>query len=199
MPRTCPCPLHDPKRWRRASRCSRHASSPAKLVSVDGASRSLTMVGASAPPSMTEPCSPRATGPTGGPVPPGHRHDTPSGPEVRVRSVASSGSVHCLPLALAFGKAGLRSVGFDIDAAKVSSLREGISYPRLLRWGVGGGGGTAHADRRPGAAPCCDAIVICVPTRCQRHRHDDLRSSTPPSSSPRKRAAGVASSSSSPP
>ena len=82
-----------------------------------------------------------------------------------------------LPLALAAAAAGYRVVGFDIDAAKVESLRAGRSYIKHiseadLRAATAAGRLDATTDfARLGAV---DAIIICVPTPLTAHRAPDL-------------------------
>ena len=82
-----------------------------------------------------------------------------------------------LPLALAAAAAGYRVVGFDIDAAKVESLKAGRSYIKHisdaeLRAATAAGRLDATTDfARLGAV---DAIIICVPTPLTAHRTPDL-------------------------
>jgi UDP-N-acetyl-D-glucosamine dehydrogenase len=82
-----------------------------------------------------------------------------------------------LPLAVAFGQAGLRVLAFDIDPAKADALNEGQSYikhiesdriadlrrGKLLE-------ATADMDRL--GEP--DALLICVPTPLTRHQEPNL-------------------------
>jgi UDP-N-acetyl-D-glucosamine dehydrogenase len=83
-----------------------------------------------------------------------------------------------LPLVLRFGEVGFRVIGFDIDAAKVKQLNDGLSYiqhvpaPRVQAL-VCGGRFEATADLERLAEP--DAIIICVPTPLTEHREPDLR------------------------
>jgi UDP-N-acetyl-D-glucosamine dehydrogenase len=83
-----------------------------------------------------------------------------------------------LPLALAFSrKAGLATLGLDVDGAKVAALREGRSYLRHIDAGavaeaVRSGRLEASADFSGVAA--CDAVIICVPTPLTREREPDL-------------------------
>ena len=81
-----------------------------------------------------------------------------------------------LPLALRFAEAGLKVVGFDIDAQKVAKLRAGRSYinyipGRAIKQGLAAGfEPTADFSR----ARACDALIICVPTPLSRSREPDL-------------------------
>jgi UDP-N-acetyl-D-glucosamine dehydrogenase len=83
-----------------------------------------------------------------------------------------------LPLALAFArKAGLRTLGLDVDGAKIDALRDGRSYLKHIdaapiAEAVRGGRLEASADFSGVAA--CDAVVICVPTPLTREREPDL-------------------------
>jgi UDP-N-acetyl-D-glucosamine dehydrogenase len=80
-----------------------------------------------------------------------------------------------LPLAVAFAEAGRDVVAFDVDASKVSALRDGRSYiedvsdealaaaaPRI----------TATGDSS--ALAGCEALLICVPTPLTVNREPDL-------------------------
>jgi UDP-N-acetyl-D-glucosamine dehydrogenase len=83
-----------------------------------------------------------------------------------------------LPLVQAFGRAGFRVMGFDVDAAKVEQLNQGRSYIRHipsddLAGLIAAGRFRAHADFSPLAEP--DAIIICVPTPLTAHREPDLQ------------------------
>jgi len=72
-----------------------------------------------------------------------------------------------LPLALAFAEKGFSTTGFDVDAAKVASLNDGVSY-------IGHIAGDAiareiqekrfHPTNEFADLREMDAIVICVPT-----------------------------------
>ncbi len=82
-----------------------------------------------------------------------------------------------LPLIDAFTSAGLRCVGFDVDWAKVQSLKEGVSYIRHMESATIQGWldrdlfePTADMSRLSEA----DAIVICVPTPLNASRDPDL-------------------------
>lgn len=82
-----------------------------------------------------------------------------------------------LPLCLAFGEAGARVLGFDIDPAKPEAIASGQTYlkqyaaERIAR--VHQSGllmATSDMDRL--SEP--DAILICVPTPLTRHLERDL-------------------------
>lgn len=82
-----------------------------------------------------------------------------------------------LPLVRAFVEAGFRTIGFDVDAAKVERLVAGRSYIKHIpdRWieeCLAGDRFVPTADlRRLGEA---DAILICVPTPLSDSRDPDL-------------------------
>lgn len=82
-----------------------------------------------------------------------------------------------LPLAVEIAGAGLKVVGYDVDASKVSSLMEGRSYV----------GDISHSQLRPLIEENCiiattnpgdlkgvDAISICVPTPLNKTKDPDL-------------------------
>lgn len=82
-----------------------------------------------------------------------------------------------LPLINAFTIAGLRCLGFDVDWAKVQSLKEGISYIRHMESATIQGWlerdlfePTADMSRLREA----DAVLICVPTPLNDSRDPDL-------------------------
>lgn len=81
-----------------------------------------------------------------------------------------------LPLALRFSEAGLRVLGFDIDAAKTAHLNAGESYieritpDRIQRARAQGFEATTDFARTPEA----DALILCVPTPLDSHREPDL-------------------------
>ena len=81
-----------------------------------------------------------------------------------------------LPLALVFCEAGLRVIGFDVDAKKIHALERGESYikhigPERVAAATKDGRYTATGDFRRLAE--CDAILICVPTPLGVHREPD--------------------------
>jgi UDP-N-acetyl-D-glucosamine dehydrogenase len=81
-----------------------------------------------------------------------------------------------LPLGLVFAEAGLRVVGFDVDARKIEAIGRGESYirhigPERVRAAVERGRYAATGDYdRLGE---CDAVLICVPTPLGPHREPD--------------------------
>jgi UDP-N-acetyl-D-glucosamine dehydrogenase len=82
-----------------------------------------------------------------------------------------------LPLAVSAARAGFRTIGFDIDAAKAQRLNAGQSYidavsDEDLQAEVAAQRFTATDDFDRLAE--CDVIVICVPTPLTRHREPDL-------------------------
>ncbi|MGE0759024.1 MAG: nucleotide sugar dehydrogenase, partial [Pirellulaceae bacterium] len=82
-----------------------------------------------------------------------------------------------LPLVRAFVRAGLRVIGFDVDATKVSRLQAGESYIRhipseWIRECLKGGWFEPTADMGRLGEP--DAILICVPTPLNESRDPDL-------------------------
>ena len=82
-----------------------------------------------------------------------------------------------LPLLAAFWKSGMKCLGFDIDAKKVTSLIEGKSYiksipDKLVKEWMDSGDCEVTADMRRLAE--ADAILICVPTPLDCRREPDL-------------------------
>jgi UDP-N-acetyl-D-glucosamine dehydrogenase len=82
-----------------------------------------------------------------------------------------------LPLAAAIARAGFRTVGFDIDPAKIADIGAGTSYigevsdehlAELVRRGM------LRATQELEQLAACDVIVICVPTPLTRYREPDL-------------------------
>ncbi len=81
-----------------------------------------------------------------------------------------------LPLALVFAEAGLRSLGFDVDAQKIAALARGESYIKHLgsdRVAAAVKSGRFAATSDFDRLRECDAIVICVPTPLGKHREPD--------------------------
>jgi UDP-N-acetyl-D-glucosamine dehydrogenase len=81
-----------------------------------------------------------------------------------------------VPLGLVLSEAGLRVVGFDIDATKVQAISRGESYikhigPERVAQAVKSGRYVATTDFDRLSE--CDAILICVPTPLGRHREPD--------------------------
>jgi UDP-N-acetyl-D-glucosamine dehydrogenase len=74
-----------------------------------------------------------------------------------------------LPLAIAFAKAGLRVVGYDVDPDKIAALRQGSSYlPDISDHAVAAGLARLTPTGDPALLRDCDALVICVPTPVTR-------------------------------
>lgn len=82
-----------------------------------------------------------------------------------------------LPLLLCFAERGFRSVGFDIDERKTTSLRGGVSYikhissERILKAREAGKLDATGEFRR---IADCDAVLIAVPTPLTKNREPDL-------------------------
>jgi UDP-N-acetyl-D-glucosamine dehydrogenase len=97
-----------------------------------------------------------------------------------------------LPLALQFARSGVRVLGLDIDAKKVSALNAGRSYikhipadeiKRLVRAGkfsaatdfsLIGAGESPVRNPQSAIRNAVDAILICVPTPLKKNRAPDL-------------------------
>ena len=82
-----------------------------------------------------------------------------------------------LPLVLRFIEEGFRVIGFDVDPAKIRSLRAGRSYIRHID------AARIREARAKGFEPTADfarsrradALIICVPTPLDPHREPDMR------------------------
>ena len=82
-----------------------------------------------------------------------------------------------LPLSAEFAGAGLAVTGFDIDAGKVRSLNEGLSYVDDVdseRVGELVRSGKLRASTDFSGLRECDAVIICVPTPLSKTRDPDL-------------------------
>ncbi|HUP22205.1 MAG TPA: nucleotide sugar dehydrogenase [Thermoanaerobaculia bacterium] len=82
-----------------------------------------------------------------------------------------------LPLAAAFADAGVRVLGFDVDAEKVRRIGSGRSYIQAVseeRLGAHVQEGRLEATTDFGRLGEPDAILICVPTPLTVHRDPDL-------------------------
>ena len=82
-----------------------------------------------------------------------------------------------LPLALAFVESGFRTMGFDLDPAKVNGLNSGRSHIKhvgaeRVAAAVEGERFSATSDFSRLAE--CDAIIVCVPTPLGKHREPDM-------------------------
>lgn len=81
-----------------------------------------------------------------------------------------------LPLALRFAQVGYRVLGIDIDAEKISSLRDGESYIEHISSTAVSQACANRFEATTGFAGAAeaDAIIICVPTPLGRYREPDL-------------------------
>lgn len=82
-----------------------------------------------------------------------------------------------LPLAVAFGAAGIRVLGFDVDPAKADALNSGQSYIKHIaadRVAALRQAGLLEATADMGRLSEPDALLICVPTPLTRHLEPDL-------------------------
>lgn len=82
-----------------------------------------------------------------------------------------------LPIALLFAKKGFQTTGFDIDHAKIESLRQGSSYIKHIpdseiAQGVQAKQFLPTTDFTQLSA--MDAVIICVPTPLDDHREPEL-------------------------
>ena len=82
-----------------------------------------------------------------------------------------------LPLAVAFARAGVRTVGFDVDGVRTRAVQCGESYiadvaAADVRAAVDGGVLSATTDF--GALATVDTVNICVPTPLRKTRDPDL-------------------------
>ena len=81
-----------------------------------------------------------------------------------------------LPLALSFADAGGDVVGYDIDVAKIATLRAGGSYlAEIPHADVGASLDRFSPTEQPQALAGSDAIVVCVPTPLTEAGTPDLR------------------------
>ncbi len=86
-----------------------------------------------------------------------------------------------LPLLIEFAKAGMPTIGFDIDEKKTAALDAGESYIRHIGadriaavFGPDAPSPRAEATTDFCRIKECDAILICVPTPLTQHRDPDL-------------------------
>jgi UDP-N-acetyl-D-glucosamine dehydrogenase len=82
-----------------------------------------------------------------------------------------------LPLAVAFARAGVRTVGFDVDGVRTRAVQCGESYiadvaAADVRAAIEAGGLSATTDF--GALATVDTVNICVPTPLRKTRDPDL-------------------------
>lgn len=82
-----------------------------------------------------------------------------------------------LPLALAFARAGVKVIGFDIDPQKAASIQAGRSYIRHIpseQVAEQGQQGRLEATTDFSRIAEVQAVLICVPTPLDEHREPDL-------------------------
>ncbi len=82
-----------------------------------------------------------------------------------------------LPLAVEFGKAGLKVIGVDVDARKVEALNAGRSYiPDVKTEDIAAlrAQGRLEASTDYAALQFADAVSICVPTPLRKTRDPDM-------------------------
>ncbi len=80
-----------------------------------------------------------------------------------------------LPLAVAFGEAGERVVGVDVDPGKIAALREGRSYVEdIPSERVAAVLERCEFTTRAAALAEAEAIMVCVPTPLTPNREPDL-------------------------
>jgi len=82
-----------------------------------------------------------------------------------------------LPLAVGFAKAGVRTVGFDLDGRKVRSIQSGISYIEDVATedlGAVRAGDALRATTDFDELGRCDVINVCVPTPLTKTRDPDV-------------------------
>ena len=82
-----------------------------------------------------------------------------------------------LPLALAFAKKGIKSIGFDVDETKIPKINNGESYIKH----IGSEKIKNAVEKKLFSATSdftklvdVDAIIICVPTPLDVHREPDM-------------------------
>ncbi len=83
-----------------------------------------------------------------------------------------------LPLVVAFGEAGFKTTGFDLNAATIAALNTGKSHIGDIaaeRVGQLRASGRFEATTDFGRLRECDAAIICVPTPLTEARDPDLR------------------------
>jgi UDP-N-acetyl-D-glucosamine dehydrogenase len=82
-----------------------------------------------------------------------------------------------LPLAVEFGRAGLKVIGFDLDQSRVDAINKGRSYiPDVPTEMVGMlvRQGTISADTDFSRLAETDAVIICVPTPLRKTKEPDI-------------------------
>jgi UDP-N-acetyl-D-glucosamine dehydrogenase len=82
-----------------------------------------------------------------------------------------------LPLAMAFARRGFGVIGYDVSDDRVATLNDGTSYILDVSSATVTAmreAGRFRATAHTAALREADAIIICVPTPCQRNRQPDL-------------------------
>ncbi|MCP4924146.1 MAG: nucleotide sugar dehydrogenase [bacterium] len=82
-----------------------------------------------------------------------------------------------LPLVLALYRAGLRSIGFDVDTSKIESLQKGKSYIKTIKSSTVAKiteSGLFEATGDFSRLKEVDALLLCVPTPLTKHREPDM-------------------------
>ncbi len=82
-----------------------------------------------------------------------------------------------LPLAMAFARRGFSVLGYDVSEGRIGTLAGGGSYILDVPADTVAAmteAGRFRATDHPAALREADAIIICVPTPCQRNRQPDL-------------------------
>jgi len=69
-----------------------------------------------------------------------------------------------LPLAMAFAQAGLRTIGLDVDTARVAALQQGHSHVDDVPDAMLQAAGNFEATTDPAVLDQADAVFLCVPT-----------------------------------
>ena len=69
-----------------------------------------------------------------------------------------------LPLAMAFAQAGLRTIGLDVDTARVAALQQGHSHVDDVPDAMLQAAGNFEATTDPAVLGQADAVFLCVPT-----------------------------------
>jgi UDP-N-acetyl-D-glucosamine dehydrogenase len=77
-----------------------------------------------------------------------------------------------LPLLVAAGNAGFRTLGFDVDEDKIQTLRSGRSHVLDVPDGEIGSRDSQEFHADPGSLAKADVILICVPTPLTDHAPD---------------------------
>ncbi|HKF57486.1 MAG TPA: NAD(P)-binding domain-containing protein, partial [Blastocatellia bacterium] len=82
-----------------------------------------------------------------------------------------------LPLAVEFARSGFKTIGFEVDAARIDTIKQGTSYiPDVPTEMVGAlvGHGVLTATSEYGRLAQVDAVIICVPTPLRKTKEPDI-------------------------